>query len=432
MLRILKSDFTIKSVINNSTFLYNDKFADVGNFEFTLPSDQIYPDIKNGVFIKFKDIYGIVRYYDACNEKYTVKGYDLKGLLKQRVVQPSEYTGTPEYVIKQLVMDNCTIGNRAFPLFIAEEVRDTTSGDVTYKIDSPKQLDVIINELCQSYDLGYTVKFNGTNIIFDTVTPTTRNVSYSAQKRNFADYNYSYDALTYANLVYNRCYSTEFEVDAEITSTFTNQNTGDIYNNISFSAKGGTVYKDGNAYKVGDMGSASFSSRDYRYAYIFIGVWNQVPRLAYLFGGTSSTADVVIPIAYVYGSGRVEILDTLPTTKSIYMSDTEPTGYERCEIANEFKDGETDTEMQSACNLILKENSVNESVSTSIITNDDYKDKWYLGDYIKVKVNALNQQLIQTSQVSEVQQAWEDGKYKLTPTFGKVRENIYKTIMKRI
>ena len=84
------------------------------------------------------------------------------------------------------------------------------------------------------------------------------------------------------------------------------------------------------------------------------------------------------------------------------------------------------------CNLILKENSVNESVSTSIITNDDYKDKWYLGDYIKVKVNALNQQLIQTSQVSEVQQAWEDGKYKLTPTFGKVRENIYKTIMKRI
>ena len=51
MLRILKSDFTVKSVINNSTFLYNDKFADVGNFEFTLPSDQIYPDIKNGVFI---------------------------------------------------------------------------------------------------------------------------------------------------------------------------------------------------------------------------------------------------------------------------------------------------------------------------------------------------------------------------------------------
>lgn len=392
MILLLNENFASSGTITDETdFLYNNKFRDVGDFTFCMPANKIYEGLANGTFIKFKKIYGIVRFFEIAADKITVRGYDLNGLLKQRVVHPGEWSGTPEQIVKNIVTENTT-GQRSFPMFLVADIADTTSPEITFILDKSAQLDTVVNSICEQYDLGYEIKYNGTNIVFDTLTPVTRsNVIYGNTHGNFADYTFTHDCLTMANVVYNRAEPEGMEVTIDTLRSSAKadglRRSGNIY------VDKGTVYFESGAsytHEEKEQVDTWDTNNGNRYVYAYhnkenggkgIGTYDVTPSVQ----GYEYTFLAKINVT----NALVEPYELQICIKDFFSTDTAPTGFSRCEIIGNFANSNDEITIKS--NALLSENKIYENVDAQLIDVSDFNTKWHVGDYIKLRLNALNQ-----------------------------------------
>lgn len=429
VIQILNNQFsTVGTAEIVLSFLYNNKFSDVGSFVAELPNTQNY-NISDGTFLKFNDEYFIVRYISYNGERYTFKGYDLKGLLRQRVVHPKTWKGTPEQIIKTIVTEN-TGGSRNFPLFNVAEISDTTSEEQEYILDKALKLDEAVNELCELYNIGYTVKYNGTNIVFDIVEPVERNIKYSNTNGDYSSFDYTYDSLTETNVVYNRAEPVGMEVTIDVTSSSLKadglRRSGNIYVD-----KGTVYFESGASYTNEEKEQVDTwdTNNGNRYVYAYhnkgnggkgIGIYDVTPSVQ----GYEYTFLAKINVT----NALVEPYELQPYFGDYYITEEAHTGFARREAIGDYTNGVE--EIQNKSNASLKENAVSESFNTELIPNTDYKTKWFLGDIISFEIRNSATAITQTAQVADVQEAWENGCYKVLPIIGKERKNIFKQLLK--
>lgn len=107
--------------------------------------------------------------------------------------------------------------------------------------------------------------------------------------------------------------------------------------------------------------------------------------------------------------------------------ETAKSGLERCEAISSYSG--TTAEIKES---VLKdiEASVSETIETEILNPDDYGTKWLLGDYITVKCNVLDGELTVTKQITSVTEVYEPSVHRVTPTFGKAKESVFRKIIR--
>lgn len=434
MIRILNSSFKTTSVITEETsFLYNSKFADVGNFEFSVPCEKVAAIPQDGAFCHFSegDVYGIIRYISVDGKYLTVKGYDLKGLLKQRVVHPGEWTGTPEQIIRTIVTEN-TGGTRAFPLFKIIST-SLTSDSVLYKLESSKQLDTVVSELCDIYGLGYTITYDGTNINFRVVQGTKKKgITFSDAFGSFTDYSYTSDGLTAANVCYNRAVPSGMSVSVNVT---TNQNGRPSAGHI-FVDKGIVFFEDGDSLAITDkydFGDGETWDDNHHWT---VYAYKRKDGTAKGLGRDGTLNSTLYANNYVVILGRILIGNYTvdveqwerPTVITSIFSGTEPNGFERVELAG--NESATAEENSAVCIDKIDENGKKESLNTELADISEYGTSWKLGDVVKTVISSGGAEIVQEAAISEVQEAWESGKHTVKPIFGQERTNILKAILK--
>lgn len=155
--------------------------------------------------------------------------------------------------------------------------------------------------------------------------------------------------------------------------------------------------------------------------------------------------DIKIPTTheYVYSRRRENIksieytLDALNEKNMAYnidadgsttwIYDTEKTDFERAEcITNE---SDVTNTAKTAVKKQLSE-SVSESVEAEILSPNDYGTAWNLGDFVKLRCKILGGEITVTKQITAVTEVWEAGTHRVTPTFGKEKESVFRKILR--
>lgn len=195
MLRIIQTDFTLISEVDDyNNIRFQKKLYGVGSFELTL--NYINTDFVKGRLILFENCVGIIKEIGhewGRNKKTVVKGFELKGLLQQRITIPPNgnathafYTEPVESIMKPLVQRNCIdIANMAFSDFeVATDNRQGTS----YTFESRyKNLAIELENLGKMAGMGWKIDLDTTNqkYIFDIIQGTNRSSSvFFSQKYN--------------------------------------------------------------------------------------------------------------------------------------------------------------------------------------------------------------------------------------------------------
>ena len=111
----MKEKETISQVIS---VIYNKRFYKVGSFEIHTTSDKFEENDIIAFMSEGKMHSGIVMKIFESTEKKIVSGYDLKGMYCFRyITAPTEYEGTPDAILKDIVTEYFTTGDRAIPKF---------------------------------------------------------------------------------------------------------------------------------------------------------------------------------------------------------------------------------------------------------------------------------------------------------------------------
>lgn len=155
--------------------------------------------------------------------------------------------------------------------------------------------------------------------------------------------------------------------------------------------------------------------------------------------------DICVPktVNYVYSKRKNNIksceytLDALGEKNVIYNTDSEgntsnvysetKTGLERVEaVATES--GTTD-EIKAAALKTIRD-SVSETLDAEILRPDDYGTVWNIGDYVSIKHFISGGEITVTKQITAVTEVYEASAHRVTPTFGKVKESIFRKIIR--
>lgn len=215
MLRIMDHSFNIvDTVINPISVEFEKKFRDYGTFTVQIPESSRTENIKIDMILCHKSNYGVIRYIAINESGVIIKGIELKGILSQRYVY-SDKSGKAEDVIKEYVSEAVNGENRNFLDFstVSSEGRGK---EITYSIEKPKMLDVVLKELCEEADLGYEITVKNKKMQFDIVVPSHLNYVYSKRRSNISAYEYSSDSLTEKNVAVN-CIKNEDTEKYELT-----------------------------------------------------------------------------------------------------------------------------------------------------------------------------------------------------------------------
>lgn len=221
---------------------YNIDEYTVSEFEFAIPLGAKYADlIKEDVFVHInEEFWGRVEDVepDYTEEVLTVKGFDLKSLLKYRQIIPTDYTstdstagymtvtGSTEYCIKYLWEKNAQDPpqeNRAYPdMVISPNENRGTLGDKY--MARFEQLDEATAKLCEAAGLGYIawIDLEYHWLCFEVYHGTDRTAGqttneraiFEVDRKNIARLQYSKSRRNYRNAFYATQSGAEFEDEA--------------------------------------------------------------------------------------------------------------------------------------------------------------------------------------------------------------------------
>lgn len=202
MIRIMNHNFKITDTITKPVSVEFEKlFKDYGTFTVQIPESSATENIANEAIIKHKNNYGVIRYISQNESGIIIKGIELKGILSQRYVY-TQRSGKAEAVMKAFVNEAITGTNRGFSNF-SVAANQGRGKDITYYMEKPKMLDVVLKEICDEANLGYEVSVKNKQMIFDVVVPSELNYVYSRRRGNIGSYEYSFDALSEKNVAVN-------------------------------------------------------------------------------------------------------------------------------------------------------------------------------------------------------------------------------------
>lgn len=420
MLEILDESFKIiQTVAKVKSITWTSRFTESGSFRLQLPHDfQSSVDLM-GKFIRHKGHYGIIQYISANEEQTEVRGYDLKAITIFRQVLPGTYTGAVETVIKQIVSDN-TEGDRGFPRFsvAADQKRGET---ITYTVESPDTMENVLKKLCEDNGIGYTVTVQDKNMIFDVVIPNTVDHTYSERRRNVTGWEYTHDQLAEKN--------TEMLLVAPVTF-------------IELSKEGN---KTGNLYVSGKIcvGNAIYDLGDKKQIISRLNYEHSPGYVQYIEARTDSTSSDGLKFTcndirdtsrtligrVEYSVSDVPVFTMLHTFLSLDKAATAATatGFSRKENCMETTETEIPTEK-------IKEDmsgkNASETITADVLSLTDYQTVWNLGDYVKIKIYLFGQAMTVSRQITEIDEVYEPNNIKITPVFGKQKDNIIRKLQK--
>lgn len=420
MLEILDESFKIiQTVPKVKSITWTSRFTESGSFRLQLPHDFRSSVDLMGKFIRHKGHYGLIQYISADEEQTEVRGYDLKAITIFRQVLPGTYTGAAETVIKQIVSDN-TEGDRGFPRFsvAADQKRGET---ITYTIESPDTMENVLKKLCEDNGIGYTVTVQDKNMIFDVVIPNTVDHTYSERRRNVTGWEYTHDQLTEKN--------TEMLLVAPVTF-------------IELSYEGN---KTGNLYVSGKIcvGNAIYDLGDKKQIISHLDYENPQGIVQYINAKQSSTTPGELKFyaelykdPYCVTIGRIDYFTDnvptftmFPTFLSLDKAATAATatGFSRKEVCMETTETEIPTDK-------IKEDmsgkNASETITADVLSLADYQTVWNLGDYVKIKIYLFGQAMTVSRQITEIDEVYEPNNIKITPVFGKQKDNIIRKLQK--
>lgn len=132
-----------------------------------------------------------------------ISGCSLEGLLKRRII-PSmySYSGTVENFLRRLVLNQCmqlNLGHRRIDLIRLAEQHNYP--ETIQKQVTGKNLLDTISDVCEQYQYGFRLTFDGEYFWFDVCKGTDRNVLYSPDFGNLGSTGYILDRTTSFNSV---------------------------------------------------------------------------------------------------------------------------------------------------------------------------------------------------------------------------------------
>lgn len=414
MLEILDESFKIMQTVPKvKSITWTSRFTESGSFRLQLPQD-FQSDVElMGKFVRHKGHYGIIQYISADEEQTEVRGYDLKAITIFRQVLPGTYTGAAETVIKQIVSDN-TEGDRGFPRFsvAADQKRGET---ITYTVESPDTMENVLKKLCEDNGIGYTVTVQDKNMIFDVVIPNTVNHTYSERRRNVTGWEYTHDQLTEKNTEFLWCKPMEISIGSRVGS--------DIW--IAFN---GQFVLGDKIYTMNHDQTDSIRMQDETEEWKCYVIVSGTDKRGYKFLSYEPTTGTYQLIAK--GKGTDENLATVYHTFGGLNSSAEQTtatGFLRKETGMEV------TEAEIPADKIKEDLSgkvESETISADILSPEDYRTVWSLGDFVKIKISLFGQSLTVSRQITEIDEVYEPNNIKITPVFGKQKDNIIRKLQK--
>lgn len=402
MLRILDSDtLNITDTITDYTsVVFNLNFYEPGDFTVTLPPFAISESIKKNAYVMYKGNLGIIKYISVTDTATTIKGVDIKGILKQRICKGA-WSGNVETVIKTIVSEN-TQDNRSFPLFEISESKN--QGEETTYESKGKTVADAIGEICKDNGVGYSVKLENKKLVFDVVLPQNRDCIYSIRHRNISSSEYTLDSLSETNTAFN---------------FFQNEGLELSFNSSGYLCvgKGKCRLSDGSIFVNEETITTSIYSGTSTNAY-YVAVVNEGNGIFSVKSGDKTYINNMTA-KYGLGSYYQQSATTSSRDEDIYFSENENAGLERTEV---YSDNYEKT--------IEYENGT-ENATANIVTFSDYGDKWNLGDTVKIRLDLLGKRITLEQPITSVQIVCEATNKRITPTFGETK-NILKKLIKEL
>lgn len=133
----------------------------------------------------------------------TVFGKSSESLLGRRIIpRMTTYRGTVENVLRQMVLNQCVQSNLGYRRI--DLIRFAESHGYTETIEKQvtgKNLLSTISDICEMYQYGFRLIFDGEYFNFEVYRGTDRNVLFSPDFENISGTNYILDKTTYFNAV---------------------------------------------------------------------------------------------------------------------------------------------------------------------------------------------------------------------------------------
>lgn len=415
MIRILDENFDILLTIPyHTSVVWEKRFTEGGSFSISLPVNfETNIDLSDKI-IYYNNNYGIIKYINITSSTIEIKGYNLKGILAMRQVNKKSYSGNIETVMKNIVSDN-TKENRGFPNFQITE--DKQRGDIiTYEIAAYDSVENVLKDICTQYNVGYDITVNNKKMQFDVLFPQTVDIIYSKRKKNITDFQYTYDILDNVTVVKNHGTADGVQIDVN------KKGSSKWYVDI----KGKVCFPNGQIKEVDESCHFTASADIQEYVNLML---TDNGGISVNISQHNQDGYVLVGLITIDNSENASTV-SYPTSNEYisYIGDTEPTGYKRNEISTEIS--EVTEKTKAEMNKKLYENTSSENIIATLLSRDDYKIKWNLGDFIKVKIYIMGQSMVLTKQITEVEEVYEPNNMQINPTFGKNKDNIIRKIVK--
>lgn len=404
MVRILDAENlkTVETIINPLSVIFNLNFTESGDFTLTLSNDFVSENIVKNNYILWKENIGIIKYISKTTENITVKGCDIKGLLKQRICKGT-YNGTVETVMKNIVLENTT-DNRAFPCFSVAD--DSGNGDEIEYISNGETINSALKNISEKYGVGWEIELEDSGLVFDVVFPQECDIFYSIRHGNISEYSYELDALTEINSLYN--FTTAQGLKLKVVDD-------DIY-----LEEGKCYLPDGVTYfeNPAEKRLTGLSSSSITYCYVKKDK-NGNPT------ATATIYSAKVPSEGIYFLGKVlkdgTVVNEESGTQLVFIND-EKTGLERNEAySSELSPTE---ELENSDKL----SAAVENATAEIIAFEDYKTKWKLGDSVKIRLDIMGQTIIFEKNITALQLVDEANNKRIIPTFGNTKSILKKLL----
>lgn len=234
----------VGTIVNVTEFEYDKKFCGVGNFEVYVPLGSVDVDkLKKGRFLFCTDGYFIIKQTVYGADSLIVSGYDLNGLLLDRLTVAKtedgkdKISGSTEYIVKHFVEVNCTTAadsGRAFPgLSVATNKNRGLAKDAA----SPR-LEIVANvisDILSAQQMGWRINavnlaLANTNKLFEfEVYESVKRTVGTARPKTFSYGFGNADSIKTENSIANAKNTLYCELDDGTVQTYS-----PIGNNVGF------------------------------------------------------------------------------------------------------------------------------------------------------------------------------------------------------
>ena len=414
MIRVLDDDFNILDTIPKYISIKHvSRFTESGSFSLVLPIGRKYENIKRGNIILHDGKYGIIEYIKQTESELTVSGYDLKAIALYRIADVKDYSGKAETVIKSILSDN-TAGERSFKHLNIVSSQERGK-DIVRNITELQTVENQLKLACEDAGIGYDITVSNKQMHFDVCIPETINIIYGMRFKNISSYEYTLDALQEKN-------TAVFQTPKISGFNFSKYDSAKSHVWLT----SGTVYfKNGECYSENnDFEVSSIANETYKYVYAYCSVSGSSRGCAIRKAITQDTDEmlyVLIGTLSIEKSAPTAIIAPEAVQYTLFRSnETEPTGFARKETSAKIDDYADK----------LKTNRAAETAAAEILSGEDYRNKWKLGDYVTLRVDVLGERIAFTRQITEIEETYDAKGYHVTPAFGTQKDNILRKIIK--